>query len=382
MGEGRRDAGMLHLAGGSPLGNSRVKLTNQADCVKRKLVKEGEDPQDVAASQLLKDEIDVLHSIGGDTVGADLAEYLKKKNHNLTVLGLAKTIDNDVFSVKQTFGAWTAAEEGAKYFANVVYESSANPRMLIVHEVMGALCGYLTAATAEMYRNIVHSRGYCKEIGLSKERYDVHAVFIPEIPFNIQAEAARLKETMKRNDCVNIFLSEGAGIDEIAAEMESNGQTLPRNAFGKVLLDSVNPGAWFAKKFAAMIGAEKVLVQKSGYFSRSSKPNNEDMRLIKSCTDHAVECAIRGESGIVAHDEDQHDVLRAIEFDRVKGGKPFNTSQPWFQQMLSQIGQKMEYAPGTMRQSRVLDVTEEEMNSVKIRMNCVKSDKRNSTLYH
>merc|ERR1711957_90839 len=119
------------------------------------------------------------------------------------------------------------------------------------------------------------------------------------------------------------------------------------------------------------IGAEKVLVQKSGYFSRSSAPNQEDLRLIKSCTDHAVECAIRGESGIVAHDEDQYGVLRAIEFDRVKGGKPFNTGQPWFQQMLNQIGQKMEYGAGA---TRVLDCSEEDMNNVKVRMNVMTGD--------
>merc|ERR1712110_92201 len=125
-------------------------------------------------------------------------------------------------------------------------------------------------------------------------------------------------------------------------------------------MDAVNPGQWFAKKFAAMIGAEKVLVQKSGYYSRSSAANAEDLRLIKSCTDHAVECAIRGESGIVGHDEEQYNVLRAIEFDRVKGCKPFNTEQHWFQEMLHGIGQKMEYGPGARR---VCDVSEEAMSN-------------------
>jgi len=172
-------------------------------------------------------------------------------------------------------------------------------------------------------------------------------------------------------------LSEGAGIDEIGAEMEKNGKKLPREN-GKLDLNSVNPGEWFAKKFAAMIGAEKVLVQKSGYYSRSAKPNQEDLRLIKSCTDHAVECALRSESGIVAHDEDHHGVLRAIEFERVKGGKPFNTGQPWFQQLLGSIGQKMEYAPGS---ARTLEVTEEDMNNVKVRMNVVTGDKRNDAFF-
>merc|ERR1719203_2412107 len=139
-------------------------------------------------------------------------------------------------------------------------------------------------------------------------------------------------------EVVNIFVSEGAGVDEIVKEKEARGEELPRDAFGHVKLDAVNPGEWFGKKFAAMIGAEKVLVQKSGYFARSAPANAEDLRLIKSCTDHAVECALRGESGIVGHDEGNNDVLRAIEFDRVKGGKRFDISLPWFQQMLSEIG--------------------------------------------
>src|SRR5271155_86515 len=66
--------------GGSPIGNSRVKLTNVKDCVKRGLVKEGQDPQKVAADQLVKDGVQVLHTIGGDdtnTAAADLAKFLK-----------------------------------------------------------------------------------------------------------------------------------------------------------------------------------------------------------------------------------------------------------------------------------------------------------------
>ena len=142
--EMREKAHLLHLYGGSPIGNSRVKLTNVKDCVKRGLVKEGEDPQKVAADQLVKDNVDILHTIGGDdtnTAAADLAKFLKENNYELTVIGLPKTIDNDVYPIRQSLGAWTAAEEGAKFFSNVVGEHGANPRMLIVHEVMGRNCG-------------------------------------------------------------------------------------------------------------------------------------------------------------------------------------------------------------------------------------------------
>ena len=74
--EMRKNIAVLYKHGGSPIGNSRVKLTNIKDCVKRGLVKEGQDPQKVAADQLVKDGVDVLHTIGGDdtnTAAADLA---------------------------------------------------------------------------------------------------------------------------------------------------------------------------------------------------------------------------------------------------------------------------------------------------------------------
>src|SRR5690606_40220889 len=58
-------ADVLHRYGGSPIGNSRVKLTNVKDCVKRGLVQEGQNPQQVAADQLVKDGVDILHTIGG-----------------------------------------------------------------------------------------------------------------------------------------------------------------------------------------------------------------------------------------------------------------------------------------------------------------------------
>ena len=53
--EVRKHAGVLHRFGGSPIGNSRVKLTNRADAEKRGLVQPGQDPLQVAAEQLSLD---------------------------------------------------------------------------------------------------------------------------------------------------------------------------------------------------------------------------------------------------------------------------------------------------------------------------------------
>ena len=340
--EVRAKAGVLHRFGGSPIGNSRVKLTNAEDCVKRGLVKEGEDPLKVAAEQLKADGVDVLHTIGGDdtnTTAADLAAYLHENGYELTVVGLPKTIDNDVVPIRQSLGAWTAADEAAGFARNIIGEHRSGPRMLIVHEVMGRHCGWLTAAAAAEYRKWLDLQEWVPGIGLTKERWDIHAVFLPELALDIDAEAERLKAVMDEIGNVNIFLSEGAGMHEIVEQLEAAGETVERDPFGHVKLDTINPGQWFAKQFAAKLGAEKVMVQKSGYYSRAAAAHPEDLRLIKSMTDLAVECALRGESGVIGHDEENGDRLRAIEFPRIAGGKAFDVDQPWFGAMLADIGQ-------------------------------------------
>ncbi len=338
----RANATVLYKHGGSPIGNSRVKLTNVKDCEKRGLVKEGENPLEVAAAQLVKDGVDVLHTIGGDDTNitaADLAAYLAENDYELIVVGLPKTIDNDVFPIKQSLGAWTAAEKGAKFFSYVVSEHNANPRMLIIHEIMGRNCGWLTGYTAKVYHEHLEELDFLPQMGLSKIRKDVHAIFVPEMALDIEAEAARLGKLMDEVDNVNIFISEGAGLDAIIKEMEASGEEVPRDAFGHVKLDAVNPGQWFGKQFAKLLGAEKVLIQKSGYYARAAASNEADLKLIKACCDKAVECALAGIGGVIGEDEDQNDELRACEFPRIAGGKPFDIDEPWFGELLADIGQ-------------------------------------------
>ena len=338
----KKNVDVLFEFGGSPIGNSRVKLTNIKNCVKMGYIKEGKNPLQVAAEQLIEDKITILHPIGGDdtnTTAADLVAYLSKNNYNLTVVGLPKTVDNDVYPIQQTLGAWTAAEQGAVFFENVANESTTSTRQLIIHEVMGRNCGWLTACTAFEYRKRLKKRRFLPDLLISQDRWDVHAVYIPEADIDIQSEAIRLRKVMDEKDCVNIFLSEGAGIDSIVEEMETNGEDIRRDAFGHVRLDEINPGQWFAKRFAQEIGAEKVLVQKSGYFGRSATSNKKDLDLILKTANLAIEMAIVGNSGVIGLDEDNGNKLSCINFARIKGGKPFDYNQAWFKDMLNEIGQ-------------------------------------------
>jgi pyrophosphate--fructose-6-phosphate 1-phosphotransferase len=338
----RAKAALLHRFGGSPIGNSRVKLTNAADLVKRGLVAEGVDPLQAAADRLTADGIDVLHTIGGDdtnTTAADLAAFLAESGHSLTVVGLPKTIDNDVLPIQQSLGAWTAAEQGARFAQNIIGEHNSGSRMLIVHEVMGRNCGWLTAATAAAYRAWLKEQEWLPEIGLSQAAWDIHGVYVPEASLDLDREAERLKQVMDEIGSVNLFISEGAGVETIVNDLERSGAEVPRDPFGHVKLDKINPGAWFGEQFAERLGAQKVMVQKSGYFSRSAPANEQDLQLIKRMTDLAVECALRGEAGVIGQDDEREGELRAIEFPRIAGGKPFDTNVDWFRSLLKEIGQ-------------------------------------------
>jgi pyrophosphate--fructose-6-phosphate 1-phosphotransferase len=343
----RERAHLLHRYGGSPIGNSRVKLTNAADLVKRGMVKEGENPLRVAAERLASDGITILHTIGGDdtnTTAADLAAYLGANGYDLTVVGLPKTVDNDVVPIRQSLGAWTAAEVGAAFFDNVSNEQTAAPRSLVIHEVMGRHSGWLTAATARAYIQKTSRNEYVEGLMTNEEMKSIDGLYLPEMEFDIEAEAQRLKKIMDKTGHVTLFVSEGACVDAIVAEREAAGETIKRDAFGHVKLDTINVGNWFQKQFASLLDAERSMVQKSGYYARSAPANGEDLRLIQGMVDLAVESALNKVSGVTGHDEGQGGKLRTIEFPRIKGGKHFELSTKWFGEVMDHIGQKYKEA--------------------------------------
>ena len=336
-------ANIIASFGGSAIGNSRVKLSNVDDCIKNKYIKENELPVEVAANQLISDRINILHTIGGDdtnTAASDLVKYLQANNYNLTVVGLPKTIDNDVFPISQTLGASTASEQGAIFFNNIVNENTTSSRQLIIHEVMGRNCGWLTAATAYEYRQLLKNKEFIPELMIDKKRWDIHAIYLPEKAIDFNKECIRLNTIMDKYDCVNIFLSEGAGLDIIIKEMKLNNEPIKYDAFGHVRLDEINPGQWFAKHLKNKLNADKVLIQKSGYFARSAAPNQKDIELIKKTAKLAVESALKANSGVIAMDEDNKNIMSCIDFNRIKGGKPFNVNTDWFIEILNEIDQK------------------------------------------
>ena len=338
----KSDFTTLYSFGGTPIGNSRVKLTNKEDCINNGYINPNQDPLEVAAMQLKMDGVDILHTIGGDdtnTTAGDLVDYLDKNNYKLTVVGLPKTIDNDVYPISLTLGAITAAQQTAHFFENIVNENTTSSRQLIIHEIMGRNCGWLTAKASQIYLENLNKKTFIPSLNILKEKWSVHAVYIPESDIQLDDEINRLNKVMDEYDCVNIFLSEGAGINSIISDMEKENLEIPKDAFGHIRLDEINPGKWFSKKLKSELNADKVLVQKSGYFSRSAPSSKEDLEIIFKTVDVAIDNAKDGNSGVIGFDEDNNNKLSCIDFNRIRGGKPFDTGVDWFLKMMKQIGQ-------------------------------------------
>jgi len=341
-----KEIAILKKLGGSPIGNSRVKLTNDKDLLKRGFIKTGQTGLKKAADQLTKDKIDVLHTIGGDdtnTTAADLAAYLKENNYSLQVVGLPKTVDNDIYPVLQSFGADSAASYAASYAENYLSEHTAADKVLVVHEVMGRHSGWLTAQSAKKYLDNLKTRKFLGDPFDSKEKWSIHGIYVPEIKTNWAQEGKRLKKILNKNGNVNIFVAEGAVDEKILKEAG-----VAQDAFGHYKLDEANPGQIVGEKIAKLIGAEKIVVQKSGYYSRSGASNKFDLQLIQKAAVKAVDSALKGLSGLVGQDDNSDHFFKKnpdvskislIDFERIKGGKPLDINAKWFKDTLKLIEQ-------------------------------------------
>ena len=226
------------------------------------------------------------------------------------------------------------------YARNIIAEHSTNPRMLIVHEVMGRNCGWLTAATALAHHQWVEGASFASGSTIPPRCWELHGIFIPERPFEIAVEAERLRAIMDEQDCVNLFISEGAGVSEIVAALEKAGDEVPRDPFGHVQLDKITPGQWFAKQFAAELGAEKVLGPEDRLFLplggrelRRPGPDPASAPTSRSTP------ALRGEPGLSARTRSAATSCGPSSSNASPVARRSIPSTPWFLGLLREIGQ-------------------------------------------
>jgi len=195
----------IHRTGGTILGSSRGggnRTTDMADaCVRR--------------------GINVLFCIGGDGTqkGAlALAQELSKTQANCAVVGIPKTIDNDLSFVERSFGFDTAVSEAVIAVAAAHTEARAAVGGIGLVKVMGRQSGFIAVHTA-LAQN------------------DVNFVLIPEVPFDLVGENGLLTHLEKRvatRDHAVILVAEGAGQQLLAATHQTD-------ASGNVKLADIGP---------------------------------------------------------------------------------------------------------------------------------------------
>jgi 6-phosphofructokinase 1 len=197
----------IHAIGGSILSSSR-----------------GRQETGEIVNALKRMNIDILFCIGGDgTMRA--AEYITdeitKRNLNISVIGIPKTIDNDLNLIQKTFGYDTAISEAVKAIQCAHVEAKGAPMGIGLVKIMGRQSGHIATGAA---------------LALS----DVNYVLIPEVPFDLEGENGFLKvleqRLLKRNHCV-ILVAEGAG----QGLMHREGEPVETDASGNLRLHDIGP---------------------------------------------------------------------------------------------------------------------------------------------
>jgi 6-phosphofructokinase 1 len=171
----------IHEMGGSILGSSR-------------------GPQDIEAivDCLERLNIGILFMIGGDgtlKAASTIVEEIRKRNARISVIGIPKTIDNDIYMVARSFGFDTAVDIATEAIQGAHKEAEGYPNGIGMIKLMGRYSGFI-AATAALAQQ------------------DVNFVLIPEIQFDMEGEnglLSKIERRLKDRRHAVILVAEGSG---------------------------------------------------------------------------------------------------------------------------------------------------------------------------
>jgi 6-phosphofructokinase 1 len=246
----------------------------------------------VAVTNLIKLGVNILFTVGGDGTqrGAnELFQEARRRGHPLAVVGIPKTIDNDVAFVARTFGYLTAIEEACKVIDGAHTEAHSVENGISIVKLMGRHAGFIAA-------------------GATVASQDVNFCLVPEIPFALDGEhgflAALKRRVLKRAHAV-VVVAEGAGQDLLAAAAATH------DASGNVKLGDFGP--FLRDRIAAFFKAENIPVTlryiDPSYIIRSVPADSEDAILCDLFARNAVHAAMAGKTGLVIgylHDQFIH----------------------------------------------------------------------------
>jgi len=243
---------------------------------------------------------DLLFCVGGDgTMRATecITEEITRRGLNIGVIGVPKTIDNDLNLIQKTFGFDTAISESVKALQCAHVEARGAPNGIGLVKIMGRQSGHIAASAA-------------------LAQTDVNFVLIPEVPFDLEGEKGFLKAVERRLQqsahCV-ILVAEGAGQEHIRME----GQRLETDASGNPRLLDI--GIFLKAKIEehfSKIGKEINLKYiDPSYTIRSVPANASDSMYCGALGQYAVHAGMAGKTGMLVglmKDEYVHIPLRVI----------------------------------------------------------------------
>jgi len=251
----------IHQRGGSILASSR-------------------GPQDVSdmVDTLERMNVGLLFTIGGDGTlrGAHaMAEEIARRGLKIGIIGVPKTIDNDISFVEQSFGFETAVTESrsAIYSANVEAMGARNGVGLV--KLMGRHSGFIAA-----FATLANS--------------DVNYCLIPEVPFTLQGFLNILRDRLAKRGHAVIVVGEGAGQDLIAC-------TEAKDASGNIRLADI--GVFLRDKIKEYFGQQDIEVNLKyidpSYMIRSMPANAHDSAFCLLLGQNAVHAGMSGKTDML-----------------------------------------------------------------------------------
>lgn len=265
----------IHREGGTVLGTSR-----------------GPVDTGLAVDNLIRRGVDILFTIGGDGTqrgGNDLFQEARRRGHKLAVVGLPKTVDNDVAFVTRTFGYLTAVEESVEVLQRAHNEAHSVENGISVVKLMGRHAGFIAA-------------------GATVASQEVNFTLVPEIPFKLEGPTgflAHLERRVRRRAHALIVVAEGAGQDLLEADP---GQ---RDASGNVKLKDI--GLFLREKIEGHFERAGVPIVfryfDPNYIIRSVQADAEDSIACDVFARHAAHAAMAGKTGLIiglVHDRFVH----------------------------------------------------------------------------
>ncbi len=287
----------LHTVGGTLIYTSRTNPYKKSKNIQNPIEREKaiKNTAEMMASQVKKLKLDALITIGGDdTLGVAAAMY---KFAGANVIGVPKTIDNDLSSTDYTFGFWSAIQLASNTMDNITTTARSHQRIFIV-EVMGRDAGWLTLVS-----------------GISA---GTDIILIPEKPFDLQNDIIKiLKDRVDSGRKYHIIAcSEGAIPTKESLERDfttispQDIDELPKDDFGNPLLAKLNMSKILVRELNNQNELREYFIRKDaeydirevtlGHTMRAGTPNSFDRILGLRLGVQAVKLVIENNFGQMA----------------------------------------------------------------------------------